>query len=358
MGHQDYYKVLGVGSDASQDAIKKAYRKLAKKYHPDKNRGDDAAEARFKEVQQAYDVLGEPSKRQKYDTLRRGGPGAFSGVDFEELFGGGGGRGGGFGGSIFDLFERAGMGRRAGAPRRGEDLAYEVRVPFDTAAFGGSTAIRVPRSETCSTCSGDGAAPGTKPRPCPACGGSGSTAAAQGGFAFSRPCPSCYGRGRVIEKPCTSSGGSGERHVSRQLTVKIPDGLSDGQKIRLKGEGSAGYGGAPAGDLILTVKVAEHPQFTRNGLDTESSVDLDIVAASLGATIDVETIHGPVKLKVPAGVQPGTRMRLKGRGITNRAGKQGDHFVRIEVKVPRQLTEQQRKLLEEFREAGDTGAED
>ncbi|MEN8150889.1 MAG: molecular chaperone DnaJ [Planctomycetota bacterium] len=354
MGHQDYYKVLGVATDASQDAIKKAYRKLAKRYHPDKNRGDEAAETRFKEVQQAYDVLGEPEKRQKYDQLRRGGPGAFSGVDLEDLFGGGG-RGPGFGGSIFDLFERAGMGRRAGAARRGEDLAYEVRVPFDTAAFGGSTAIRLPREESCATCSGSGAAPGTKPRPCPACGGSGSTADAQGGFAFSRPCPSCYGRGRVIEKPCTSCGGSGERHVSRQLTVKIPAGVVDGQKIRLKGEGEPGSGGAADGDLILTVKIAEHPQFTRKGFDTESRVSLDIVTASLGTELDVETIHGPVKLRVPAGVQPGTRLRLKDRGVTSHAGKKGDHFVRIEVTVPRQLTERQRKLLMEFHEAEDAG---
>jgi len=356
MGHKDYYTVLGVVEDATQDVIKKAYRKLAKKYHPDRNRGDAAAEERFKEAQEAYDVLGDPENRQKYDQLRRAGPGGFGGIDLEDLLGGRGGSGGrGFGGSVFDLFERAGMGRRARPPRRGEDLSYEIRVPFTTAAFGGSTAIRVPRSETCASCSGTGAAPGTQPQPCPACGGSGSTADEQGGFAFSRPCPSCYGRGRIIERPCTACGGSGEKHVTRLLTVTVPAGIDHDQKIRLKGEGEAGDAGAPPGDLILTVKIAEHPQFTRDGLDTEGVLDLDIVAASLGTELDVETLHGKVKLTVPAGVQPGTRMRLKERGIENHRGKKGDHYVKINVTVPRQLTERQRKLLTEFREDAATG---
>jgi molecular chaperone DnaJ len=357
MGQKDYYTVLGVEEKASQDAIKKAYRKLAKKFHPDKNRGDATAEKRFKEVQEAYDVLGEPEKRKKYDQIRKAGPGGFSGIDMEELFGGRG-KGRGFGGSIFDIFERAGMGARARAPRRGEDLTYEIRVPFETAAFGGSTAIRVPRNEICGVCGGSGAAPGSQPMPCPDCGGTGSVADGQGGFAFSRPCPRCYGRGRIIERPCGTCGGSGEKHVSRKLTVKIPAGVGDGSKIRLRGEGEAGDAGASAGDLILTVRVAEHQDFTRDGLDTEGVLPLDIVAATLGTTVDVKTLHGSVALKVPPGVQPGTRLRLKEKGIRDHRGKTGDHYVKVEVTVPRRITERQRKLLMEFREAGGSGGDD
>jgi molecular chaperone DnaJ len=351
MGQKDYYTVLGVPEDASQEVIKKTYRKLAKKFHPDRNAGDAKAEQRFKEVQEAYDVLGEPEKRQQYDQLRRMGPGGHHGINLEDLFGGGGGRpGGGFGGSIFDLFERAGHGGRAGAARRGEDLNYDIRVPFDTAAFGGTTAVRVSRSETCSACEGNGAAPGTRPSACPDCGGRGSTADTQGGFAFSRPCPRCFGRGTIIEKPCTSCGGSGERHLSRKLTVKIPAGVADGGKIRLKGEGEAGTGGAPSGDLLMTVRIADHEHFTRDGLDVEGVLKLDIATASLGTETDVETVNGKVKLRVPAGVQPGTRLRLTGAGVTNHRGKTGDHYVKVVVEIPRRLTEHQRKLLEEFRD--------
>ncbi|MHC4860079.1 MAG: molecular chaperone DnaJ [Planctomycetota bacterium] len=357
MSQKDYYTVLGVAEDASQAEIKKAYRGLAKRFHPDKNRGDSEAEKRFKEIQGAYDVLGEPAKRRKYDDLRRARASGFKGIDLEDLFGAGGGEspfsgGGGFGGSIFDLFERAGVGRSGAtrARRQSEDLRYDVSVAFETAAFGGATSIRVPRTETCATCRGDGAAPGTRAETCSVCGGTGTAATNQGMFAFSRPCTRCLGRGRVIAKPCPSCAGSGTRTVTRQIEVRIPAGIPDGGKVRLRGEGEAAPG-SPPGDLILTVRVTGHGQFRRDGLDVESEVTLDIASAALGTTATVETLHGEVSLRVPPGVQPGSRLRLKGQGVHDHRGRTGHHYVKIAVEIPRDLTARQRELLEEFARA-------
>jgi molecular chaperone DnaJ len=350
MTQKDYYTVLGVPEDAGQDRIKKSYRDLAKRYHPDRNAGDADAERRFKEIQEAYDVLGEPEKRRKYDQLRKYGAG--SGVNFEDLFGGGaGGGGGGFGGSIFDLFERAGMGQRRGpaGPVRGDDLRYEVRVPFETAAFGGKQTIRVNRTEACSACGGSGAEAGSKPETCPSCGGSGTAATAQGAFSFSRPCPQCMGKGAVIQNPCKPCRGSGLRGATKSIDVKIPTGVNDGAVIRLRGEGEPGQRGGPAGDLLLTVRVSGHGSFRRKGLDIESDLEVSIADAALGTRRDVETLDGTIEMTIPAGVQPNARLRLKGRGVKNHRGKTGDHFVVIRVRVPKKLTGKQKELLEAFR---------
>ncbi len=352
MSQKDYYTVLGVPEDASQEAIKKAFRGLAKRYHPDRNRGDAEAERRFKEIQEAYDVLGDPAKRKKYDELRRFGSGGFQGVDLEDLFGGGSPFGG-FGGSIFDLFERAGAGRRGAARHRprGEDLRAEITVPFATAASGGEVSLSLPRTETCTACRGSGAAAGSRVETCPECGGSGTAMRSQGAFSFSRPCPRCLGRGRIIREPCRACRGSGTRTVTRRFAVRIPPGIADGGRIRLKGEGEPGGPGAPPGDLIVTVRVAGHDRFRRRGLDIESDLTLDIASAALGTKAEVETLGGKVELTVPPGVQPGQRLRLRGRGIRDHRGRRGDHYVRIRVRIPKKLTRRQRELLEEFARA-------
>jgi molecular chaperone DnaJ len=349
MKQKDYYTVLGVPEDAGEARIKKSYRDLAKRYHPDRNAGDPAAESRFKEIQEAYDVLGEPEKRRKYDQLRKYGGGG--GVNLEDLFGGGGAAGGGFGGSIFDLFERAGVGRRRGpaGPRRGDDLRHEVSVPFETAAFGGTRSIVVERTGQCPRCGGSGAEAGSRPETCPACHGSGTAATAQGAFSFSRPCPQCMGKGSVIRKPCQPCRGSGLTAVQKSIAVKIPTGVNDGATIRLRGEGDPGERGGPSGDLLLTVRVRGHGSFKRNGLDIESELEIDMADAALGTKREVETLAGRIELTVPAGIQPNAKLRLPGRGVKNHRGGTGDHFVRIRVMVPKKLTAKQKELLEAFR---------
>ncbi len=348
MPAKDYYTVLGVKEEAGEQEIKRAYRTLAKRYHPDRNRGDRSAEARFKEIQEAYDVLSDPEKRRKYDHLRKAGPGGFEGIDLEDLFGGL--SGGGFGGSLFDLFERAGMGR--GGPRRsrrGEDQSAEVTVPFETAAFGGTVTIAVPRAEPCASCSGSGAAAGSGAETCRACGGTGTSAREGGGFAFSRPCPRCYGRGRVVARPCAACGGAGSRTATHRLEVRVPAGVDDGARIRLRGQGDPGGPGGEAGDLLLTVRVRDHEVFRRDGLDVESDLLVDIPDAALGTTREVRTLTGPVEVRVPAGVQPGARLRLRGRGVRDHRGRCGDHYVRVQVRIPRRLGDRERALFEELR---------
>jgi molecular chaperone DnaJ len=348
MTQKDYYTVLGVPEDAEQGRIKRSYRDLAKRYHPDRNAGDAEAEKKFKEIQEAYDVLGEPEKRQKYDQLRKYGGGG--GVNMDDLFGGGGG-GGGFGGSIFDLFERAGMGGRRGptGPERGDDLRYEVTVPFETAAFGGTQTIRVNRTEPCTGCGGSGSETGGRAETCPGCQGSGSAATAQGAFSFSRPCPQCMGRGKVIRNPCGACRGTGRKAGQKSIEVKIPAGVNDGATIRLRGEGDPGERGGPAGDLLLTVRVRGHDSLRRKGLDIESDLAIDIADAALGTKREVQTLSGRIDLNVPAGIQPNAKLRLKGRGIEDHRGRVGDHFVRIKVTVPKELTGKQRELLEAYR---------
>jgi len=361
MSEKDYYKTLGVSSDASQEEIRKAYRRLAKKYHPDRNRGSKAAEQRFKEITEAHQVLSDPKKRKQYDRLREAGmQGGFEG--FEDIFAGFGQAGkkggGGFGyedmGSGFgDLFSRMFGGDASGGTayataQRGRDIRTSVTVPFDLSVSGGKIQVTVPRQQTCKRCGGTGAAPGTQAHICPQCGGSGRVQSGLGGFSVSRPCPQCFGRGRILRNVCSVCRGSGISEASSRIEVKIPKGIENGQKLRLAGMGQPGTGAAPAGDLILEVHVGKHPRFERKGKDIYSRAKIDMVQAALGTEVDVPALKGTITVKVPAGTQPGQKLRLKGHGIRGDDGKAGDHYVEVVVTIPRKLSERQKELLKEF----------
>ncbi len=370
MAKKDYYNILGVSENATEAEIKRAYRDLAKKYHPDANPGNREAEERFKEISEAYQVLSDPEKRKQYDQLRRFGgfagarPGAdFGHFDFSDLFGRGRARTGGqrvftfddlfgFGGFGDLLSEILGRSPAAGS-RRGEDIHLEVTVPFETAATGGRVTIEVPREEACPRCAGTGAEPGSQVQTCPVCHGTGLTSVSQGGFAVSRPCPTCGGRGKLISQPCRQCHGSGRVPTRRRLAVSIPAGLEDGTRMRLRGQGDPGPGGKNPGDLILIVRVTPHRFFKRKGRDIYCEVPLDITKAILGTKIRVRTIHGKkAEIKIPPGTQNGTTFRLKGMGIRTKEGV-GDQYVKVNLVVPEKLTEKQKKLIEEFaREAG------
>jgi molecular chaperone DnaJ len=365
MSRKDYYATLGVKESANQDEIKRAFRKLAKTYHPDRNRGDEAAEKRFKQVNEAYECLGDPEKRGKYDDLRRlGAGGVGGGVDLEDLFGqaGGQGRPGGGMGDIFSsLFGgRGGAHREAKArPQRGEDIDLRVEVPFETAVFGGKHTVQIPREEACEVCGGAGSEPGSDVSTCPVCRGTGSAVQAQGGFSFSRPCPRCFGRGKIISNPCARCRGQGRCQTVRSLDVTIPKGIDDGERLRLRGEGEMGIAGGPRGDAFVRVKVRANPVYERQGLDITSTETINVVQAALGVVREVRTLSGTVSLRIPAGVQPGQRLRLQGRGIEDGSGRTGSHYVAIKVEIPLHLDEQSRASLRDFAEkAGlDAGAE-
>ncbi len=360
----DYYTVLEVNEGASADEIKKAFRRLAKKYHPDVNKGNAAAEKKFKEINAAYEVLSEPKKRAQYDQIRRYGggfggvppPGAggFEGFDVGDL---GGGDFGDFFSRIFGGMGGA-RGRRgragaARAPERGEDTLVRIDIPFETAVHGGRVDVGVPRVEACATCRGSGGAPGSGSRSCPECRGTGTKESFQGSFAFSRPCPRCFGRGEMVGKPCGDCGGSGRKETARRLDVKIPAGIEDGSKIRLAGEGAPGEGGGPRGDLYLQVSVLPHREFHRRGSDIVSDVSLNLAQAVLGTRVTVPTTQGDVEMRIPPGTAPGTTLRLRGRGITFPDGRKGDHLVRVKVEIPARLPDIARKQFESFaREAG------
>jgi molecular chaperone DnaJ len=361
---KDFYRILGVAENASAEEIKKAYRKLAKQYHPDANPNDPAAAERFKEVSEAYSVLSDADKRRQYDQVRRfgglggfrpgggggaagGAPGAgFEGFTVEDL-GGLGGLGDLFS-SIFDVGRRRGAGARAQAPQRGQNVEYVVDVSFETAARGGKISVTVPVSEPCATCGGNGAAPGTAPTICPECKGSGSITFGQGGFAVSRPCPACYGRGSIPTQPCPTCDGQGQVRTQRQLQVTVPAGVDTGSKLRLSGQGEAGPAGGARGDLILTFRVQPHRFFSRDGLDVQCTVPINIAQATLGSRIRVRTVDGKhVVLRVPPGTQSGTRFRVKGQGI-EKGERRGDQYVRVEVRVPEKLDPEEEGLLKEF----------
>jgi len=360
MADRDYYKVLGVSPSASGEEVRRAYRKLAKRYHPDRNKGSEAAEERFKEISEAYGVLGDPQKRKRYDQLKdaqmHGGA-----WNFEDLFRGAGAQagrsGGGFDayemGDFGDLFSRifgggVGVDTEHSMRQRGRDVHSRVTVPFEMAARGGQVTVRVPRQQRCRRCSGTGAAPGTRSEVCPRCGGRGMVARGLGGFTVSQPCPQCFGRGRVIQSPCAVCRGTGMAQQDAAVEVNVPPGIESGQKLRLGGMGEPGAGGAQNGDLILEVQVQSHPVFRRKGLDVYSTAELDMVEAVLGTTLEVETMNGTVRVRAPAGAQPGQRLRLKGRGLRGPDGRQGDHFVEVQVRIPTGLTERQKDLLREF----------
>ena len=345
---KDYYAVLGVAKDASQADIKKAYRRLAQKHHPDANRGDKAAEERFKEVSTAYDVLGDEGKRKEYDRIRsmasagfRYGPGPTGGIRFEDLGFDAGGLG-----DIFDLFGRG--SRRA--PRRGGDLETDVQISFEEAISGTTVPLKISGAAPCETCGGSGSEPGTEVRTCPECGGTGSVTVDQGPFSLSRGCPRCGGSGRVIEKPCRTCGGAGVTRKTRTLQVRIPPGIEDGARIRLTGRGEPGPSGGRPGDLYVMVRVAPHKFFGRKGSDLTLELPITFPEAALGANVKVPTLNGAVTLKIPSGTSQGRTFRVRGKGAPKRGGGKGDLLVTVQVEIPSRLSKDERELLERFRE--------
>jgi molecular chaperone DnaJ len=344
---KDYYAVLGVAQNASAKDITKAYRKLARQYHPDANPNNASAEERFKEISAAYDVLGDETRRREYDEVRRLGPGAFSGpgngsfrFDMGDMAGAGG---------LGDLFGQMFGGGRRGAggvgPQRGPDLEAGLTIDFVDAVRGLTTSLHITSEATCSTCNGSGARPGTTPKRCTNCGGRGVTEMNQGGFAFSVPCPQCGGRGVVIEHACGTCRGTGAEMRNREVRVRVPAGIDDGSRIRVKGRGAPGRNGGPAGDLFVVCRVTPHPIFSRDGRNLLVRVPVSFTAAALGADVPVPTLEGDtVMLRLRAGTQPGSRHRVKGRGI-NLERASGDLIVTVDVVVPTSLTEQQREAL-------------
>jgi molecular chaperone DnaJ len=354
---KDYYQVLGVSSTASDKEITKAYRKLAKQYHPDANPG---SEDRFKEIASAYDVLGDADQRKEYDDVRRLGPMA-GGFGTPGGFGGGGpgGAGGTFRtedmGDLGDLFGwlfggGRGNRRRARAPQRGADVEAELHLSFTDAVRGATTSVNLPEDVRCHTCNGTGAAPGTGTHTCDRCGGRGTLDDNQGLFSLSTVCPKCNGRGTLVDTPCPTCHGSGTERRNRTVKVRIPAGVEDGQRIRVKGRGAPGQGMAPAGDLYVVVRVSKDATFGRRGRNLTLTVPISFADAALGTTVTVPTLEDPVTLRVPAGTQPGTNLRVKGRGVPAGSGrngaKAGDLLVRVDLSVPKTLTDEQRAAVE------------
>ena len=350
MSKRDYYEVLGLSKGASADEIKKAYRKLSKQYHPDLNK-EEGAEAKFKEIAEAYEVLSDDQKRARYDQFGHEDPSAG--------FGGGGfGGAGGFGGfeDIFSSFFGGG-GRRQdpNAPRKGDDLQYRMNISFEDAVFGKETEIEIPKEENCETCNGSGAKPGTTPQSCSHCQGAGtinqSVDTPFGRMVNKRTCPSCRGAGKIIVDKCTTCRGDGKVQKRKKIKVTIPAGVDDGQQLRVSSQGEAGYNGGPAGDLYIVFTVKRHEQFERDGDDIYFELKLTFPQAALGDEIEVPTIHGKVKLKIPAGTQSGAQFRLKDKGVKNVHGYgTGHQYVIVKVVTPTKLTEKQKQLLRDFAE--------
>ena len=346
MAKRDYYDVLGVARGATDDELKRAYRKLALQFHPDRNPDDPDAEDKFKEASEAYAVLSDPEKRRAYDRfgfegVGAGGPGGFPGDFsafgdlFNDLFG--------------DLFGARMGGRRAGRGQRGADLRYTHEIELREVLTGVETSLAIPRMMRCETCGGSGARPGTQPETCGRCGGSGQTIYQQGLFRISRPCETCRGEGTVVRDPCKSCRGTGRTEGERSIKVRIPPGVEDGMRLRVAGEGEAGLSGGPPGDLYVVIRLRPHPLFVREGPDVVCEVPIPFVQAALGAEIEVPTLEGRVSLRIPEGTQSGKVLRLRGKGLpTVAGGGRGDQLVRLFVEVPSRLTGRQRELLERF----------
>jgi molecular chaperone DnaJ len=354
----ELYKTLGVAKDASEDEIKKAYRKLARKYHPDRNPGDAEAEEKFKEISAAHDVLADPEKRKEYDEAGRfGGFGGGGGNPFGGFAGGGGAAGGGPGmgdfGDIFSSLFNRGGGRTQTQEARGRDLETEVRLSFDQAVNGAQISVTVPKAERCTTCGGSGAKPGTHPVTCPRCEGRGVDAQSQGFFSISQPCPQCGGAGQIIEDPCPTCHGSGLTQQTKRYKVNVPAGVKEGTRIRLAGKGEAGPHGGPNGDLYVTTRVASSPVFKRlDDGNLEVTVPISIPEALQGGTIEVPTLSGTKKIKVAPGTKHGTIQRLRGEGPPKPKGKgRGDIRYRLEIAIPAELSEEQSEAIEKFAEA-------
>jgi molecular chaperone DnaJ len=344
---RDYYEVLGVSRNSGQEEIKKAFRQLALTYHPDRNPGDKSAEEKFKEINEAYSVLSDPQKREQYDAYGHAGPSG-------QGFGGFGGFGdlGGVEDIINDFFGFGtlfGGGRQAS--RRGADLRYNMELSFEEAVFGAEKEIVVPRTGTCADCGGSGARRGTRPEQCAACGGRGHISVQQGFFAFSRTCGRCKGAGQVIKEACPRCKGSGTSRESRPLKVKVPAGVDNGTRLKLRGEGDAAPGGGPTGDLYVVVSVREHPFFVREGEHLLCEVPITFPQAALGAEIEIPTLSGKRKLTVPAGTPSGHEFLLKGEGVAVLNGhRRGNLVIRVVIEIPRKLSKRQRELLSEFQE--------
>lgn len=354
---RDLYEVLGLQKGASDDEIKKAYRKLAKKYHPDLNPGDKEAEKKMKEVNGAYEVLSDAEKKARYDQY------GFAGIDPNYAGGAGGGGFGGFQdfdlGDIFGSMFGGGFGgqqTRQNGPRKGENLRITLQLTFEEAVFGCEKSVSVTRNESCKDCGGTGAKKGTSPETCPVCRGSGQVQSTQrtpfGVFSSSSPCQNCKGTGKIIKEPCPSCKGEGRVRKTRTIRVKIPAGIDDGQTISLRGEGNGGAQGGPAGDLYVTVYVKEHKMFKRDGQDIILEMPISFAQAALGATLTVPTVDGKVQYDLPEGTQTGTVFRLRGSGVPSVNGRgRGDQYVKVNVEIPRNLNHEQKELLRKFDEA-------
>jgi molecular chaperone DnaJ len=374
---KDYYKVLGVSKTATADEIKKSYRKLARKYHPDANKGDAKAEERFKEISEAYNTLSDEKRRKEYDDarslfggggFRRPGPGdaggGFGGFDLGDLFGGGAGTGTAGGGRLGDLlggmFGGGGTTGTRGTqtrPRRGADVETETTLGFGDSIDGVTVSLRLTGEGACPACHGTGAKSGTVPRVCPTCQGTGQTSQNLGSFAFSEPCKECRGRGLVVDDPCPECAGSGRAMSSRTIQARIPAGVADGQRIKLKGKGAPGERGGPAGDLYVKIHVTPHPVFGRAGHNLTVTVPVTFPEAALGAEVKVPALRGaPVSVRIPAGTPNGRTFRVRGKGVRRQDGTNGDLLVTVSVQVPQKLTGPAREALYSFRDA--TAGED
>jgi molecular chaperone DnaJ len=351
---RDYYEVLGVTRTSTEVEIKSAYRRLAMQHHPDRNPGNKGAEESFKECAEAYSVLADGEKRSLYDRFGHAGvrsaagagaggfdPSVFQEFDFGDILG-----------NMFGFGDMFGGGRRRGGPQRGADLRYDLEISFSEAAHGTDTTIQIPRQETCETCKGSGAAPGTQPETCSRCRGQGQVRTQRGFLVVAGTCPNCRGTGKTIAKPCATCRGAGQVPHERKITVKVPAGIAEGQQLRLQGEGEAGFGGGPAGHLYVVIHVQEHEFFRRDGTNLFCEIPVNFTTVALGGEIQVPTLDGAESVKVPEGTQTGTTLRLRGKGLPDVNGRgKGDLFATVQVQTPRKLNKEQRHLLEQLTKA-------